>query len=93
MTCSCTDSLRARALLISRAITMANHSRPCLCILQDAYITDQDLQIGKVVNIFARHWELLDADHNSCKYMEAHKDKYPHADFDKVIHCLQPIKS
>jgi len=52
--------------------------------LQDAFISDQDLQIGGIVPIFARCWELLDADHNTCKYMEAHKEKYPHADFDLV---------
>lgn len=52
--------------------------------MQDAYLTDQDLQIGRVVPIFARCWELLDADHNTCKYMEENKDKYPHADYDKV---------
>ena len=43
-----------------------------------------DMRVGAVLPIFARGFELLEADEHTLAFMEARPELYPHADLDRV---------
>lgn len=51
---------------------------------QEQYFSDEDFQVGAVLVIYARAFELLDADHFTLRHMESNGSRYPHADYDQV---------
>lgn len=62
----------------------------CVCmrkvfpLSQAEFFSDLDFQVGAVLIIYSRAWELLDADHYTLRYMENEAQRYPYADFSKV---------
>lgn len=51
---------------------------------QEGILTASDFMVGGVLTIYARGFELLDADEATLLYMESEPMRFPHADFDKV---------
>ncbi|MEW5310499.1 MAG: hypothetical protein WDW38_002293 [Sanguina aurantia] len=62
---------------------------------RDNLYTDADMEVGRVVVLFSRAFELLDADESSLCYMEkaeaAGGSKYPYANFNQVCGKLQAM--
>lgn len=51
---------------------------------QNVFFSEEDFQVGSVLVIYSRAWELLDGDAFTLRYMENEPARFPQASYDRV---------